>query len=197
MPRVERDFEGQNTVVPPHQLRGSQIAHLHGLSSRHEKRIDCPRLLPLNQNGSTKSFTLVRIRTDVVWVDPSVADLQIVVLRNEAQENILYMLTFHVGKPIDPLNVESNGEDVLPAGHGIGPHNRMNTGKVRAHVLRSTPGTLKEFKSFFTCYLIKVVLCAGCSETFEEFLVRGGDPIVKLVTRSPQGVLELISLLFC
>jgi hypothetical protein len=99
------------------------------------------------------------------------ANLQVVVIDNEAQEPFEQRLGFQFGQSIDVLYMVADGEDRLPACNGVGPDYRMDGFEDFTNILGCAAGLRVDFKPVLGGSFVEFGLRVGGGQRFEELLV--------------------------
>lgn len=118
---------------------------------------------------------------DIAHIDPLVAHLHVVVLEDQVQKPIHQGLGFGGGHVVDVADVLPDGIHRLPPSDRIGADDWVCGGEVLADVKwgAARGGVQGEIASLGG--LVQLGLGAVHGEGFEEALVGGGEPVVKLV----------------
>lgn len=149
---------------------------------------DSPRPLPLAQTlladvvwRSRVIDTTIIPNGEIVDVVPTVTDLQVMILHNQADEPVQEVLGLVVGQPVDVLDVVAHGEHGLPARHGVGAHYRVDGFEYVADVLGGSSGRREELEVVLLGGCVEVWLGVVCRERVEEAPECGRDAVVELV----------------
>lgn len=125
---------------------------------------------------------------EVVEVLPAVADLEVVVLDDEVDEPVEEVARLVVGEALDALDVVADGEDALPARHGV----RADDGVVRLegfpYVLGGPAHAGEDLEAVVRGRLVEDGLRAVRGQALEELLHRGREAVVDFVAGGPEGV---------
>ena len=129
----------ENAIATPTSVQASNLhafsgeslssSSAHGIEVRPLSQTDCSLSLPRSFiiiRGSMVHAAIIPDR-NVVRVDPSMPNLQVMVLHDELQEPVHQMPTLILGDFVDALRVSSNGEDALKQMSGSPPNSLSRT----------------------------------------------------------------------
>lgn len=89
---------------------------------------------------------------------------------------------------VDVLDVAADGEDALPARHGVGAHDGVDGLELGADVGRVAARLVPELEAVLGRRLAETGLLKGHAEALEELLVRPAELVVDFVSRRKQRV---------
>lgn len=126
--------------------------------------------------------------TDVIWISPFEAHLQIMVGQNRVIQFLQQFIALVFVQLVDVFGECSNGINALPAGHRIGSDDRMNDRQMAAYVLR------RPSRLFVQCGLSRIrcfdepIPNKRRRQAFEQLLVRLTKTIVDVIAGGPQCI---------
>lgn len=107
---------------------------------------------------------------------------------DQIQEPLEQLGALVLGHVVDLLDVDANGEDALPAGDGVGAHDRVDCLELGSDVLGRAPRLVVDFEPGDLGDLVEAWLFEGGGEALEESLIRLADAVVDFVARRPESV---------
>jgi hypothetical protein len=111
-----------------------------------------------------------------------------VLLDNHLQEPILQPAALVGRHVVDLRHVVADGEEALPARHGVSAHHGVSRCQGRPDVVRRAARRGVQFEALFAGDGWKAGLGEGCCEGFEEGAVRGRDFVVDFAGGGPDCV---------
>jgi hypothetical protein len=131
------------------------------------------------------------VLTEIVLVLPAETDLQVVVVDNQADKPLFQVVTLFLRQPINLADVVADGEDTLPAGHGVRANDRVDGRQLVADILGAAPRLGVKLKLVFLGALVEDGLRICCVEGLKELLIWLGDTVIDFIAGGPEGVLEV------
>lgn len=129
--------------------------------------------------------------TKIVLVLPAETDLQVVVVDNQTDEPLQQVVTLFFGQSINLADVVTDGEDTLPAGHGVGADDRVDGRQVVADVVGAASRFGVQLKLVVLGALVEGGLRICCVKGLEELLIWPGDAVVDFIAGGPEGIFDL------
>lgn len=133
----------------------------------------------------------------IIDVGPSVADLQVMILHNQADEPVQEVLGLVFREAVNVLDVVAHGEDRLPAGHGVGAHDGVDSLKYFSDVLGSSTRRSEEFEVVLLGCCVEVWLGVVGRESVEETPEGWRDAVVELIAGGPKCVSGIVNRRSC
>lgn len=110
------------------------------------------------------------------------------VLDNQLREPVQEVLALLVRQAVDALDVVADGEDGLPAGDGVGADDGVDGLEGLADVLGGAALLRVDGEAVALGRVVEGRLGRVGGQSVEEAAERGGDAVVELVARGPEGV---------
>lgn len=110
------------------------------------------------------------------------------VLVDQVQEPLEQVVALRLRQPVDVAREAAHGEDALPAGHGVRPHDGVHGLQVGARVLGAPARGRVQGQAVPAGDVPEVVPLEGGREALEELLVGRRDAVVDFVAGGPQRV---------
>ena len=142
----------------------------------------CRKLLVKVRNNNEVNHT------QVVFVLPLEAHLQVMVLDHKIHEPVKEVSAFILGQSIDLVYMLANGKHALPACNWVCSDDGVSGSKVISHILRRASG-FRIQSEFITCRtFVEQGLRIRGSQSFEELLIGSRDPVKYFVARCPESI---------
>lgn len=110
------------------------------------------------------------------------------ILVDQVHKPLQKMAALRIRQPVDVLGEPADWEDALPASDWVRADHRVHGLQVIANVLGRSTSIGVQAVSKLIRDLVEVVAAEGSLQAFEEPLVRLANPVIQLISRSPQRV---------
>lgn len=123
--------------------------------------------------------------SQVIYILPAIADLQVMVLDNQLDKPVEEMTGLLLGQPVDLLHMRSHRENALPTSYRVCADHWMVGFERITYVVRRTAGSGEDSETILLSCLCKSGLRVVGGERVEEALEGSRYTIVQFVSRCP------------
>jgi hypothetical protein len=99
---------------------------------------------------------------EIIRILPPVSYLQIMIIHHKSQEPVQYAFTLSFSQSINFLHVVAECENALPAGDGVGAHDRVDGFEDFADVFGGAAGLGIDLETILLGRFVEFRLCVGC-----------------------------------